>query len=622
MNQLTLFNQSQTKLKQFPAEQSTTSQQTPTLKLRHYQKSAIAEVYGLIKNGYTNPLIYAPTGSGKTVMATHIAKDAISKSRRVLFLVHRDALIQQTVETLISYGISEEMIGYIKAGYPHATDQQQVIVASIQSLARRDFPNQIGLIIVDEAHTTAFYNDFAKIREAYQHDGRTGAIIIGLTASPWRNKAGEGMKHVGFDCLAVAATITGLIQKGYLAPPRYFGFGGMIDLSQFEIRDGDYKTSQVQNACMAEGFNERIVEEFQKLCSDRTAIAFCSSIEQSRYLAKLLNDAGTNAEHLEGDTPTSVREEMYQRLSSGETRVLCSVGTLTEGFDVKSIGAIILARPTKSVSLYVQICGRGLRSFPGKQDCLILDFADIIKGDGSRKGLGFLSEQPEPTLEPLNQKPDEEIAKKDCPNCGNVVNSLIKICPHCGYEFPESQPQEQDDTYDDLFEEQFGELFDQETQDKVDYLRKEARKRFTNKQPRDRLWELFYKRYGHHLDNNWLFGALFGRQRTDENRKLFLNYLHQTSPVQPPKDDWLQFHLRLEFGNRALEHPSEIPPTRWWEILQINPDADLAMAKEQYRKLAKLIHPDHGGNDEQMKRLNWAFEKAKHRFQTTPTDKP
>lgn len=619
MHQLTLFDQQpvQNQFKLFPQNRSSPQfdkpeQQEQPLTLRPYQKRAIADLYASIKRQSRSPLMYAPTGSGKTVMAAHIARDAISRSRRVLFLVHRDALIQQTVSSLIGYGIPEETIGYIKAGYPHASDDQQVIVASIQSLARRDYPAKIGLIIVDEAHTTAFYTSYKTIRETYLHDGQKGTIIIGLTASPWRNKTGEGMKHAGFDSLTVAATITGLIRNGHLAKPRYFGFGGMIDLSQFETKDGDYKASQVQSACMAEGFNERIVEEFRKLCPDRTAIAFCSSIEQSRYLAELFNDGGIVAEHLEGDTPTSIREGMYERLSNGKTRVLCSVGTLTEGFDVKSISAIILARPTKSVSLYVQICGRGLRSFPGKKDCYLLDFADVIKGDGKRRGLGFLSEQPEPTLEPLKEKPDH--SKKECPSCGNLVNKLVKICPRCGYEFddvPSQEQQKEEEVYDDIFEEEFGELFDQETQEKVDYLRKQTRTRFTQELPRDRLWELFYNRYGHYPDNNWFFGALFGRNRTEFNQQQFIDYLYKTSSRQPPRLDWIRFHLRLEFGDYAIKSFVPTEGMKWYEILQCNPDADMATIKRNYRKLSLQHHPDHGGTDDQMKLLNWAFDKAK-----------
>jgi len=499
--------------------------------LRPYQKKVIAEVYNLIRASKKAPLIYAPTGAGKTVIASHITKDAVKRDRRVLFLVHRDPLVSQTVDSLVGYGIDKSLIGYIKAGHPHAGDEHQVIVASIQSLARRDFPPNIGLIIVDEAHTTAFFSTYQKVKEAYLHDGRTGAIAIGLSASPWRSKSGEGMKK-HFDSIAIAATISELIKDGYLAQPRYFGFGGLIDISQFETGyDGDFKTSQVNAATMAKGFNERIVEEFKKLCPDRTAIAFCSSVEQSRHLAQLFNDAGITAEHLEAATPTDERQGMYERLKSGETRILCSVGTLTEGFDVKSISVVILARPTKSVALYVQMCGRGLRPFPNKEDCFILDF-----GDNCNR-LGFLSEQPDPTLEPLKPKREGgEPPTKECPSCHTIIPAMLRVCPHCGEEFP---PAESSDP-ETLFEEKFGELFDEETRAKVRYFRAEVKRRFTKKQPRDRAWELYLKKFNEHPINAWLEGAVFQGNNTQFNQERFIEYLKETSSIQPPKAElWI-----------------------------------------------------------------------------------
>jgi superfamily II DNA or RNA helicase len=299
--------------------------------------------------------------------SNHPKKANFSKPLRLM----TEPLSKKGVKS-IGYGIDQEEIGYIKAGHPHATESEPVIVASIQSLARREFPPNIGLILVDEAHTTAFYACYQQVEETYLHDGRTGAIVIGLSASPWRAKSGEGMKE-HFDAIAIAATISDLVKDGYLVKPRYFGFGGLIDISQFETGyDGDFKKSQVNAATMTEGYNERIVEEFKKLCPERTAIAFCSSVEQSKYLTELFNQTGIKAEHLEAKTPTEEREQMYARLKKGETSVLSSVGTLTEGFNVKSISAIILARPTQSIGLYVQMCGRGLRSFPNKQDCYLL----------------------------------------------------------------------------------------------------------------------------------------------------------------------------------------------------------------------------------------------------------
>lgn len=603
MSQLALFTERPYAIDRWqPAKTQKLPPNEQSFNLRPYQKKVIGEVYNLIKQGFTAPLIYAPTGAGKTILACHITKDALKRDRRVLFLVHRDALVSQTVDSLIGYGIDKSLIGYIKAGHPHAGDEHQVIVASIQSLARREFPSNIGLIVVDEAHTTAFYSTYQKVEEAYLHDGRTGAIAIGLSASPWRAKAGQGMKD-HFDSIAIAATISDLIKDGYLAQPRYFGFGGLIDISQFETGyDGDFKTSQVNAATMAAGFNERIVKEFKELCPERTAIAFCSSVEQSRHLAQLFNDAGITAEHLEAATPTDERQGMYERLKSGETRILSSVGTLTEGFDVKSIGAVILARPTQSVALYVQMCGRGLRPFPGKEDCYILDFGDNCKR------LGFLSEQPEPTLEPLKQKKPPQL--KECPNCHEMILSMLRVCPHCGEEFSGEGEEDSGDS-ENLFEEKFGELFDSDTREKVKYFRAEVKRRFTKGQPRDRAWELYLQKFNEHPINSWLEGAVFHGNNTQFNQERFVEYLNKISQVQPPSSDWINFHLKIEFGDKLIKTIIPEYGMKWHEILQVTPQAALEEIKAAYRKLATKHHPDIGGSDEVMKLINWAFDRAR-----------
>jgi len=606
MQQLTIYETNKpAKLEEVKSTHQENHQSQPEkLSLRPYQKKAIGECYKKIREGFRKPLIYAPTGAGKSLLSSHIIKDASSRNKRVLFLVHRDPLVQQTVKTLVGYGLHEDKIGFIKAGYPHASDEDDVIVASIQSLARRDFPNDIGLIVVDEAHTTAFYSTYSKVQDYYAHDGRTGAIVIGLSASPWRTKPGEAMKTY-FDAIVIAASMTDLIKDGYLAQPRYFGFGGLIDLSEFEIGyDGDYKGAEVKAACMADGFNERIIEEYKELCPERTGIAFCASVKQSEYLSKLFNDAGLTAEHIDANTPSTERQNMYARLASGQTRVLCSVGTLTEGFDVKSIGAVILARPTRSNALYTQMCGRGLRSFPGKKDCFILDFGENIKR------LGFLSEQPEPTLEPIKEK--KEPKKKECPNCHNMIASLLKICPHCGHEFDDEGGDKWDEeTFDTSFDGEFGELFDRETWEKVKYFRSQLKTRYKKGQSRDRAWQLYIDKYNETPDNRWAFGAVFGKVRTEFNQQKFLEYLHSVSPRQPAPDSWVKHHLRLEFGKDPIKHIDLKEGMKWYQILQVNPDSDWQEVKINYRKLSKDYHPDCGGDTAKMQLINWAFDKAK-----------
>ncbi len=128
---------------------------TPKLELRDYQKQVIREIYKHYENGVKSVMLVSPTGSGKTLTTTHIIRDAVRRGVRVLFIIHREPLVDQTVNTLNNYGV--DSIGYIKAGYPHCSESDMVIVASIQTLARRDYPENIGLVIFDETHTTSFY---------------------------------------------------------------------------------------------------------------------------------------------------------------------------------------------------------------------------------------------------------------------------------------------------------------------------------------------------------------------------------------------------------------------------------------------------------------------------------
>jgi len=127
--------------------------------LRDYQKVCIAQIFQAWQGGFRAPLLYAPTGAGKTAIASHIMSAATKKGHKVLFIVHREPLVEQTANALKVYGID---CGYIKAGYEQTDGSHQVIVASIQTLARREFPLDIGLVIVDEAHSTAWYQTYGR----------------------------------------------------------------------------------------------------------------------------------------------------------------------------------------------------------------------------------------------------------------------------------------------------------------------------------------------------------------------------------------------------------------------------------------------------------------------------
>lgn len=578
--------------------------------LRDYQKQVIKDLYAQLWDGHKNVLIYAPTGSGKTAIASRIISDARTRERKVLFLVHREPLVDQTFNQLNKLGICA---GFIKAGFSE-NRSLPVQIASIQTLARRDFPENISLIIVDEAHTIAFHQTFERIKEFYPE-----AIYIGLSASPWRTKKTESLSQY-FTAMVMSPLPSELIKMGFLAPARYFGFGGMPDPSQYDTGDdGDYNIRQIQEAYLGEGISDRIVEETSKLIEKRTAILFCSGVEQSKELTKLFNLAGIVTEHLDANTPAEVRSQMYQRLASGETQILSSIGTLTEGFDIPSIRMVIIVRPTKSKSLWHQMIGRGLRIFIGKVDCLILDFGDNL----SR--LGFPTRQkPFKLNDP--KKPSGDAAMKRCPQCNEYTYCFHLICPHCGYEF-EINSKFQEDLE---FEVQFGELFSTEIWEQFRYLRSQIRTNYKKHLPMHRVWINYKKKFGHYPPNEWHLGAIFGSDRSTAAQQIYRNYLESTIPIlDTPIQSWenkISSFMRLEFGVPGKNYQigsetytpikTDFKKIHWWNILGIDPKSSLEEVKIKYRELIRIYHPDTSNYSEAeaedyTKLLNYAVEQAK-----------
>ena len=614
-NQLNLFDLLQPTPTAVPSPPQIPPQILPAsrkLNLRDYQGKMKRDIYQQVRAGYKRILVYGPTGCGKTLVLSSILQDAISKGRRSMLLVHRDFLVEQTIDTLINLGVAGDAIGVIKAGYKE--DRTKPLqICGIQSLQRREMLEDIGMVIIDECHSCAFWTEYERVKEA-----TTTAIHLGFSASPWRLKSSTEYFGQHFDSIVLGPSIKWLIKHGYLARPRYFGWGGYVDLSQLDTgSDGDYKVRQMEAAFINSDVPEMAVEKIQQLCEGRTGIVFNAGVQQSRIQTKLLNEAGIPTCHVDATTSVDERRQIYRQLEAGEIRCISSIGCLTEGFDVKSISFIVFARATKSRALYVQICGRGIRSFPGKHDCLILDFGKNIQRHG------YLSKNWKITLEPSPPKPETE-AYKECPTCGTAILAVLRVCPFCGHVF------EGGDIEDYLidFEAEFGELFDSETYEQVKYCRSQRKARFSKFQPPDKLWETFKAKFNNTiLINDWLIGAIFQGSETEFNRQLLLDYLVKFAPTNKEHDRWIKFHVELEFGRPGRSYKTGKNKTKeaaigtlkrreWWEILEVEQTADWTNIKQAYRKLAMQYHPDTSELSEEialdkMKMLNWAFDMAK-----------
>ncbi|MBD2066033.1 DEAD/DEAH box helicase [Leptolyngbya sp. FACHB-671] len=571
------------------------------LELRDYQKTMKSEIYQLIKPSSGEPgvkriLVYSPTGSGKTLVLSSIAQDALSKSRAALIIVHRDFLIEQSLSTLCNLGVVREHIGVIKAGYPENTERP-LQLASIQTLIRRRdaLPCGIGLVIVDECHSVAFHKEYKRIKEA-----NPKAIHLGFSASPWRLKPHTEYFGLHYQAIVRGPSIAWLIKRGYLSRVRYFAKGGVADISQLETnREGDFKERQMEKEFIRSQVPQVVVERLLERANGRTGIIFNAGREQSILQTRLLNDAGISCAHVDAHTPTDERRRIYQQLETGILRCISSIGCLTEGFDVKSISFIVLARATKSRALYVQMAGRGIRSALDKDDCLLLDFG------GNIKRLGFLTSNWEITLEP-KPKAEGEVGTKECPVCGCICHNFVRICPDCGYEFSGEK-----DVEPGAYEKEFGEIFDPQTRELVKYTRAQRKMRYTKNQPPDRLWEVFKEKYGRDtfLINDWLKGAIFAGKKTRANFQQLLDYLDALKRDNSEKSEqWVRFHLGLEFG--AL--PSSIPRICCWQLLEVHNLSSEAEIKEAYRNALRKIDIE-ADEAEQIDLLNWALDKALRR---------
>ena len=383
--------------------------------LRPYQSAAVDRVRAAIRAGKRRVLLMAPTGAGKTVIATEgIIKPGLRMGTRFLFIAHRTELIDQCAAKLPWHATSK-----IVAGVYHPMTQP-VQVASIQTLVRRRLPTA-DVVVWDECHH-ATAETYRRIAAQYPD-----AVHIGLSATPYRAD-GSGL-GAAFDHLEVVATTADLINLGFLVPAKTFA-PPAPDLTGVHTTAGDYNQGELAVAVDKPKLVGDIAATYRRLAAGRRAICFAVSVEHSQHLALAFAQGGINAAHLDGTTPADKRREMIYRLGHGSLDVICNVGVLTEGTDIPQVSCIILARPTKSRGLWKQMVGRGLRVADGKRDCIVLDHAGCFHRHG------LVTDEEDLSLAGVKRRPDQGMPVRQCLQCYAVVPSGLAQCDQCGEAFP------------------------------------------------------------------------------------------------------------------------------------------------------------------------------------------
>lgn len=395
------------------------------IQLRDYQESLIEGCRQVFRQGEDTVLIQLPTGGGKTITSAFMVQRSSDKGLVCWWLVHRREIISQASQTFASLGITH---GIVAGG--HCTDPaKRVQIGSIQTIVRRlDKLTPPDMIFFDEAHHMAS-GQYQQVFDAFPN-----AKKVGMTATPARLD-GRGLRQ-WFANLVMGPTVALLIERGALAPYRLFS-ATQPDLSSVAQQAGDFKKDQLAAIMDKPSIVGDAVQQYQKNCPGKRAVAFAVNIEHSRHIVKQFVLAGIPAEHVDGTFDTASRDAAIQRFVSGETKVLSNVELFGEGFDVPAIEAVILLRPTKSLSLYLQQVGRALRPSPGKDYAIILDHAgNSINPDGTLNH-GFPDDDREWSLDDRPKRKSgekSEVTIRTCPECFAVFRP-VPSCPNCGHVY-------------------------------------------------------------------------------------------------------------------------------------------------------------------------------------------
>jgi superfamily II DNA or RNA helicase len=389
----------------------------PPIELRPYQREASTAIEAAALRGVRRQVVSLPTGGGKTVIFAHLI---VGKAQRALILVHRDELIRQTIDklTMVAQGTALE-IGVIKAERDeHAGD---IVVASVQTLQRearlQRLAQTFGLVVVDECHHAQTDNSYGRILDhagAWRDDG---PLVVGFTATPFRPNNDPIITTDAvpgcFDEIVYSLPLLGLIAQGYLSPITAKGiFIDGLNLDTVRVRHGDYVESDLAEAMIAADTPDYLVKGYYDYAVGRRALIFCPTVGMSYAVEHAFAAAGLQAATVVGDTPPDTRQAIYQAVRAGRLNALVTCAVLTEGFDEPSIDCIILARPTKSKVLLYQCLGRGLRLWPTKEDCLLIDATGATKRHGllsMAAELGLLAPTPPPEEAPrADEQPGDE----------------------------------------------------------------------------------------------------------------------------------------------------------------------------------------------------------------------
>lgn len=402
--------------------------------LRYYQTEARDAIWQYVRgNPACNPVACLPTGAGKTPLLAALCSDVIRWGGRVLCVAHVKELLQQAYGKLKSM-LPDVEVGLYSAGLGKRQTGSPVTVAGIQSIyAKAEELGRIDVLIVDEAHLVPGDGDgmyltlIRGLKLVNPH-----LIVIGLTATPYRTDNGlicgpEESRIFREICYEIS--VKRLIEEKYLSP-LVSQLGTQVDTSRVTIRGGEFLSGPLEQVVNKQPVVLQACKELVAAADAgdrRSVLVFTCGVDHCQSVTKTLRSLGCDAEYLDGKTSSEDRARLIAEFQRGTLRYLVNVNVLTTGFDAPNVDLVALLRPTMSPGLYYQMVGRGLRTHPGKADCLVMDFGGNIDRHG-----------PIDRIEAKAKEEREAAGKaptKECPRCDKESPISARFCS-CGFVFP------------------------------------------------------------------------------------------------------------------------------------------------------------------------------------------